>query len=325
MGVPKILSLQEAAAMINDGDCLAFSGFTIWRRPVALCYELLRQGKKDLHLFEVQGGFHSEVLIGGGAVKLWEGSWIGQEILGKTGVNMSRKQSNREVIVDDYSHGHAVGRIQAASVRVPFFPTALAMGTDILNPEYDGFANAGLRDGSNPKIAREKYTVTRDPFFDMGELLLMPAVNPDWGLVYAPMVGSEGTVRVLAQSYNDLDVIKACDKVIVICEEMVPDEFLRREPTQNIAAGYEIDYVVVCPWAAHPTGSQYYYDTDADFLRGFNASTKSQEGFDRFAADYIFGVQDHYEYLEKLGVKRLETLRASQATGYSSRVKRGTR
>lgn len=325
MGVPKIITLQEAASMISDGDCLAFSGFTIWRRPVAMCYEMLRQGKKDLHLFEVQGGYHSEVLIGGGAVKLWEGAWLAQEILGKTGVNLSRKQSEGKVIVDDLSHGHASGRIAAGAIGVPFFPTALAMGTDILNPAYDGFANAGLRDGSNPKIPKEKYKIVKDPFYDMGELLLVPAVNPNWGLVYAPMVGTEGTVRTLAQCYNDQEVIKACDKVIVICEEIVPDEYLRREPTQNTANGYEIDYIVVCPWAAHPTGSQFYYDTDADFLLKFNKSTKTQAGFDEFAEKYIYGVKDHEEYLEKLGVKRLESLRASQATGYSSRVKRGTR
>lgn len=325
MGSIKQLSLQEAVAMIQDGDCLAFSGFTIWRRPVAMCYEILRQGKKDLHLFEVQGGFHSEVLVGGGAVKLWEGSWMGQEILGKTGVNLSRKQVAGEVIVDDFSHGHAVARVMAGAVNVPFFPTALAMGTDILNPEFDGFAKAGLRDGSHPKIAREKYVTYKDPFFDMGEMLLMPAIKPNWALIYAPMVGNEGTVRVLAQSYNDQDVIKACDKVIVITEEIVPDEYLRRDPAANLATGYEIDYVVVCPWAAHPTGSQFYYDTDADFLRSFNASTKKQDGFDKFAAEWIYGVKDHWEYLEKLGVQRLENLRASQATGYSSRVKRGKR
>jgi len=92
------ITLQEAAGLIQDGDCIAFSGFTIWRRPVALCYEMVRQGKKDLHLFEVQGGFHSEVLIGAGCVKMWEGAWIGQEILGKTGVNLSRKQCGGEVI-----------------------------------------------------------------------------------------------------------------------------------------------------------------------------------------------------------------------------------
>lgn len=46
MGKINKITLKEAAALINDGDMLAFSGFTIWRRPVALCYEIIRQGKK---------------------------------------------------------------------------------------------------------------------------------------------------------------------------------------------------------------------------------------------------------------------------------------
>lgn len=325
MGQINKITLKEAGALINDGDMLAFSGFTIWRRPVALCYEIIRQGKKDLHLFEVQGGFHSDMLIGAGCVKVWEGSWMGQELLGKVGVNLSRKQVAGEIITDDLSHGHAVARIQAGAINVPFFPTALAMGSDILNPAYDGLARAGLRDGSNPKIPTKKYEMAQDPFFSMGELLLMPAAKPDVAIVYAPMVGDEGTVRVLSQSYNDSDVIKAADKVIVICEEIVPESYLRQDPNKNVASGYEIDYVVECPWAAHPTGSQSYYDTDADFLREFNVRTRTQEGFEEWAREWIFGVESQEEYLKKLGVTRLEKLRASSALGYSTRVKRGSR
>lgn len=323
MGRPERISLKEAAGLVKDGDLLAFSGFTIWRRPVALCYELVRQGKKDLHLFEVQGGFHSDMMVGAGCVKIWESSWMGQEILGKVGENLSRKQCAGEIITEDFSHGHAVARIVAGSLGLPFFPTALAMGTDILNPKYDMLGKAGLRDGSNPKIPRKKYEVIKDPFYDMGELLLMPAVNPDVALIYAPYVGDEGTVRVLAQTYNDMDVIKASDKVIVICEEIVPDEYLRREPERNLASGYEIDYIVECPWAAHPTGSQFFYDTDADFLRNFN-KVRTQEAFDKWAEEWIFSCDTHMDYLKKLGVERLENLRAG-VLGYSRRVKRGKR
>jgi hypothetical protein len=46
MGKPQKISLKEAANLIQDGDFLAFSGFTIWRRPMALIYEMVRQGKK---------------------------------------------------------------------------------------------------------------------------------------------------------------------------------------------------------------------------------------------------------------------------------------
>lgn len=308
---------------MQDGDLVTFGGFTIWRRPVALCYELIRQGKKNLHLFEVQGSFQSDLLVGAGSVKIWESCWMGQEMLGKIGENLARKQLSGEILVDDYSHGQTVGRLAAGAAGLPFFPCALAMGTDIFNPEYDQLANAGLRDGKHRNIPAKKYQMIDDPFFGRGRCALFPAVNPDVALVYAPMVGDEGTVRVLSQSYSDAEVIKASQKVIVICEEIVPDEYLRRDPTQNIACGHEIDYIVVCPWAAHPTGSQFYYDSDADFLRNYNRKVRTQTEFDRFAKEWIFNVSCHEEYLEKLGTSRLEQLRASPVMGYSTRVKRG--
>jgi glutaconate CoA-transferase subunit A len=214
MGKPQKISLKEAANLIQDGDFLAFSGFTIWRRPMALIYEMVRQGKKDLHLFEVNGGTHTEVLAGAGAIKMWESCWVGHELYGKLGEGVARGQVEGTILVEDYSHGQMVARLLAGAYGLPFFPTALSMGTDILNPKFDMLGKAGLRDGSNPKIPLKKYDTIKDPMYDMGEILLMPAANPDWALVYASQVGDEGTVRVFSQTYVDPEVIKAADKVI---------------------------------------------------------------------------------------------------------------
>ncbi|MGI6421203.1 MAG: CoA transferase subunit A [Syntrophomonadaceae bacterium] len=325
MGKPQKISLKEAANLIQDGDFLAFSGFTIWRRPMALIYEMVRQGKKDLHLFEVNGGTHTEVLAGAGAIKMWESCWVGHELYGKLGEGVARGQVEGTILVEDYSHGQMVARLLAGAYGLPFFPTALSMGTDILNPKFDMLGKAGLRDGSNPKIPLKKYDTIKDPMYDMGEILLMPAANPDWALVYASQVGDEGTVRVFSQTYVDPEVIKAADKVIVLAEEIVPDSYLRQEPEKNIATGYAIDYVVEIPWGAHPTGSQFFYDVDADFIRQFYAASKSKEGFDKWAQEWIFGVSSHEEYLEKLGVNRLNKLKANSVVGYSTTVRRGTR
>lgn len=319
------ITLQEAAGLINDGDLLSFSGFTIWRRPMALIYELVRKQKKDLHLFEVNGGTHTEVLAGAGAIKIWESCWVGHELYGKLGEGIARGHVDGSVIVEDYSHAQVVARQLAGAYGLPFFPTALSMGTDILNPKYDMLSKAGLRDGSNPKIPVKKYDVIKDPFFGNGEILMMPAVNPDWALIYASQVGDEGTVRVFSQTYVDAEVVKAADKVIVIAEEVVPDQYLRQEPEKNLAAGYAIDYVIECPWAAHPTGSQFFYDVDADFIKDFYQVSKSKETFDKWADEWIFGVSGHEEYLDKLGINRLQNLRANSVLGYSTTVKRGTR
>lgn len=319
------ITLKEAGALIQDGDLLSFSGFTIWRRPMALVYELVRQGKKNLHLFEVNGGTHTEVLAGAGAIKIWESCWVGHELYGKLGEAVARGQCEGSMIVEDYSHGQVVARLLAGAYGLPFFPTALSMGTDILNPKFDMLKKAGLRDGSNPKIPLQKYTVAQDPFFEMGDILLMPAANPNWALVYASQVGDEGTVRVNAQTYTDPEVIKAADKVIVLAEEIVPDSYLRNDPEKNIATGYSVDYVVELPWSAHPTGSQGYYDVDADFIRKFYSASKSKDSYDKWAEEWIFGVDSHEQYLAKLGITNLEKLRANKVLGYSTRVRRGSR
>lgn len=325
MGKINKITLKEAAGLINDGDMLSFSGFTIWRRPMAMIYEMVRQGKKNLHLFEVNGGTHTEVLAGAGCVKLWESCWVGHELYGKLGEAVARGQVEGTIVVEDYSHAHCVARLLAGAYGLPFFPTALSMGTDILNPKFDMFGKAGLRDGSNPKIPLKKYDVMPDPMYGKGDILLMPAANPDWAIVYAQQVGDEGTVRVLAQTYVDAEVIKAAKKVIVIAEEIVPDSYLRDEPALNIATGYAIDYVIELPYGAHPTGSQFFYDVDADFIRAFYQASKSGDAYKKWADEWIFGVSSHEEYLEKLGANRLMKLKANSVMGYSTTVKRGTR
>ena len=319
------ITLQEAAGLINDGDFLSFSGFTIWRRPMALIYELIRQQKKDLHLFEVNGGTHTEVLAGAGAIKIWESCWVGHELYGKLGEGIARGQVEGTILVEDYSHAQMVARQLAGAYGLPYFPTAVSMGTDILNPKFDMLGKAGLRDGSNPKIPLKKYDFGSDPFYGKSEMLLMPAANPNWALVYASQVGDEGTVRSFSQTYVDGEVIKAADKVIIIAEEIVPESYLRQEPEKNLATGYAIDYVVECPWGAHPTGSQYFYDVDADFIKNFYQVSKKQETYDKWAEEWIYGVSSHEEYLEKLGVNRLQNLRANSVLGYSSTMKRGAR
>jgi len=119
--------------------------------------------------------------------------------------------------------------------------------------------------------------------------------------------------------------MKAADKLIVVAEEIVPEEVLRRDPCGNLVPHYLVDAVVEVPWGAHPTGCFGYYEVDGKFIRDYYGRTKTQEGFNRWADEWIFSVRDFNEYLYKLGFKRLDTLRANSACNYSTRVKRGVR
>jgi len=316
----KRISVQQAAEMIKDGSSLTFSGFTIWRRPFGVVYELIRQRRKGLHLIEVNGGPHTEFLVGAGCVDIWESCWVGHELYGKYGANLSRKVAEKKILVEDYSHAEMMFRFAAAAAGAPYAVTQTSLGTDIHNPEYDMLGKAGLRDGK--RIAKSKYVFTEDPFFDAGQQVMVPAVKVDVALLCVQQVGEEGTVRVNGQYYSDPEAARAADITIAVAEEIVPEEFLRRNADQNTIPSFEVDYIVECPYGAHPTGMFGRYDVDGPFLKKFYSETRTQEGFDAFAKEWIHG-QDQTRYLEKLGWPRMLKLRANSAMNYCPRERKG--
>ncbi len=320
MSIDKRITLQQAAEVIKNGSSLTFSGFTIWRRPMALVYELIRQRRQGLHLIEVNGGPQTEFLVGAGCVDIWESCWVGHELYGKYGANLSRRVGKKEIIVEDYSHAEMMFRFAAAAQGAPYAVTQTALGTDLHNPEYDMLGRAGKRDGK--RIAKHKYIFTEDPFFDAGAQVLIPAVKVDVAVLCVQQVGEEGTVRVSGQYYSDPEAARAADITIAIAEEIVPEEYLRRHADRNTIPSFEVDYILECPFGAHPTGMFGHYDVDGYFLKDFYSMTRTQEGFDDFAREWVFG-QDHISYLEKLGWPRMLKMRANSAMNYSPREKKG--
>lgn len=312
----KQITLQQAAEIIKNNASLTFSGFTIWRRPFALVYELIRQQRRGLHIIEVNGGPHTEFLVGAGCVDIWESCWVGHELYGKYGANVSRKVGTKEIVVEDYSHAEMMFRFAAAAQGAPYAVTQTSLGTDIHNMEYDMLGRAGKRDGK--RIAKQKYIFTEDPFFDAGRLVMIPAVKVDVAVLCVQQAGEEGTVRIDGQVYSDQEAARAADITIVVAEEIVPEEYLRRTAYHNAIASFEVDYIVECPYGAHPTGMFGKYDVDGAFLKDFFSKTRTQDGFDAFAKEWIYGL-DHVGYLEKLGWPRMLNLRANTALNYHPR------
>ena len=316
MSSDKRITLQQAAEIVKNGSSLTFSGFTIWRRPFAVIFELIRQQKRGLHLIEVNGGPQTEFLVGAGCVDIWESCWVGHELYGKYGANLSRRVGKKEILVEDYSHAEMLFRFTAAATGAPYAVTQTSLGTDIHNPEYDMLGRAGKRDGK--RIAKHKYIFTEDPFYGAGSQVLIPAAKVDVAILCVQQVGEEGTVRVGGQLYSDPEVARAADITIVMAEEIVPEEYLRRNADQNTITSFEVDHILECPFGAHPTGMFGKYDVDGAFLKDFYANTRTQEGFDAFAKEWIFGL-DHIGYLEKLGWERMLNLRANTALNYRPR------
>lgn len=318
--------MKEAAEEIKNGDTLLIAGFTVWRKPMALIYELIRRQKRDIHLIMANPSVGVDMLIGAGCLKIWESNFCAMEIFGKIANNFARAVETGAIIYEDYGHYHTVLRLQAGAMGVPFLPSWACLGTDLLNPEYDMLGRAGLRDGSDPHIPKEKFKIVPDTFYGDGELVLVPAARGDVCIAHVQKIGEQGTVRIEGQRFGCVEAMKAADKLIVVAEEIVPESELRREPTANVLPHFRVDAIVECPYGAHPTGVFGYYDMDAAFMSDYHRNhSRTQESFDRWADEWIFGVKDHTEYLNKLGAETLQNLRANSVLKWSTHLKRGVR
>ncbi|MDN5313155.1 MAG: glutaconate CoA-transferase, subunit [Thermoanaerobacteraceae bacterium] len=170
----KVMTAQEAVnRFIKPGTHIAFGGFTILRRPMAIAREIVRQGIGDLFVTMNGGTLVEEMLAGAGLIKWLETTYLGLE--GGMPVAYAMRQGiemgNIE-LVEDYSNWSFAQRTLAGKYGLPFMPCMGDLGSDILN--YDTFGKAGLR-GRNekgefihPGIPPKKYEVIDDPFEGFG-------------------------------------------------------------------------------------------------------------------------------------------------------------
>ncbi|TRZ53521.1 acyl CoA--acetate/3-ketoacid CoA transferase subunit alpha [bacterium] len=322
----KKISVQEAAAEIKNGDTFILAGFTVWRKPMSIIYEMVRQQKRDLHLIMANPSICVDILVGAGCIKIWESNYCGMEVFGKIGNNFARAVEEGKLIYEDYGHYHTVLRLQAGAMGVPFLPSWSCLGTDLLNPDYDMLGKAGLRDGKNPRIPLEKFKIVEDPFYKEGEMVLLPAARADICIAHVQKIGEQGTVRIDGQRFACVEAMKAADKLIVVAEEVVPEEELRREPTANVLPFFRVDAFVECRFGAHPTGVFGRYDMDTAFISDYYTNhSRTQKAFDRWADEWITNVPDHKTYLNKLGGERLTNLMVNTALNWSTNIKRGVR
>ncbi len=316
----KIISLEEAVAeFVHDETHLSFGGFTMQRHPMAFIREMIRQGKRDLVIYGHSPGIDADILIGAGAVKRVEVAYIGDELFVSPSRNFRRAVEEGSIQWEDYSNFSATLRIVAGALGIPFIPTRTILGSDMISKA--GFSSEDRQ--QDPKAAKEKLVVMDCPFTG-DKVVLLPAVNPDVAIIHAQMVGEEGTVRLLGQAYADEFMARAASKVVVTAEEIVSEAFIRRSPEQNAIPFFRVNAIVHVPYGAHPTACHGRYDYDPQHYAVYVGAAKaSSESFNQYLDQYVYGVRDHWEYLERVGgTKRLSELAADPELGYRPSVAR---
>ena len=310
----KLMSVAEAVErFVRDGCQLALGGFTISRNPMAFVYEIARRGVKDLHLVAHSNGQALDVLVGAGCVGRIEIAYGGNGRFAPTCIRFRKAVERGEVLVEDYTNNQMTLRFLAGALNVPFIPSKSGLGTDVVN--LRGFpAELRCQDG----VACEKVIVVDDPFGRKDdEVALLPALAPDVAVIHAQQVSTDGTVRIKGLTFADLEQCKAASAVVVTCEEIVPESYLRLDPDQNALPPFLVDAVVPVPYGAHPTACHYFYDYDPRHLNLYKAVAKDDAQWAAYLDEWVYGVESWDAYLDKVGGAQLAHIRANTVAGYA--------
>jgi glutaconate CoA-transferase subunit A len=258
------------------------------------------------------------VLIGAGCVRRVEIAYGGNGRYAPTCFRFRKAVEQGLIEFEDYSNYQMTLRFLAGSLSIPFIATKSGLGSDLLR--LQGFSEDIRKQN---KVARKKFEIIQNPFAEEEDrVVLLPALTPDVTIIHAQYVGEDGTVRVKGLTFADVEQAKSADVVIVTCEEIVPRDFIRLDPDQNTMPAFFVDAIVKVPYGAHPTACFGFYDYDPKHLNLYKKVARDDESFKKYLEEWVYGVPTHEEYLERVGVRALLSIKANPVVGYAQGLDR---
>ena len=273
----KVMSLHDAVAKyVENGDVLATGGFTTNRKPYAAVSEILRQGQKDFIVYAGPGGGEVDMLIGEGRVAAYINCYTANS--GYTNVSRRFRAAIEagKLTYEDYSQDVLMLQLHAASLGLPFLPVRLMQGSGLT--KYWGISKE--QRAEMPSVDNDKYVMVDNPFNPGEQVVAVPVPKLDTAIIHVQKASPDGTCIIEGDEFHDVDVAVAAKKVIVTCEELVSDEYIRRDPTLTRVFGECVSAVVHVPYGAWPSQCYNYYDCDGNALKEYDKASKYQDAED---------------------------------------------
>ena len=248
----KIMTMREAiAAYVHDGDTVCLEGFT-HLIPTAAGHEIIRQRRKNLTVVRMTADIVVDQMLAAGCVTKLVSSFVGNSSAGSLGELRRRIESGvpEPLAFEEYSHYGMVGRYLAGAQRLPFYPLRSYAGSDLPS------VNPAIR-----KVASPYADTSEEP----EELYVVPPVRPDVTIIHAQRADLRGNTQVWGLTGVQAEAVFAARRAVVVVEEVVSEDVVRSDPNRTIIPAHVVDAVVECPWGAHPSFAQGYYDRDNGF------------------------------------------------------------
>jgi glutaconate CoA-transferase, subunit A len=276
----KLVPLKEAIAThVRDGQCLALEGFT-HLIPFAAGHEIVRQGRRDLHLLRMTPDLIYDQLIGMGCARRLTFSWGGNPGVG----SLHRLRDAVEhgwpgpLELDEHTHAGIAAAYCAGAARLPFATLRGYLGTDLAE--------------ANPRVRSVECPFTGE------RLAAVPALNPDVTVLHAQRADRRGNVAIHGIVGAQREAALAAATLVVTVEEVV-DEL---PPAMNsiVLPHWIVTAVAHCPGGAYPSYVQGHYERDNAFYQRWDAIARERGTFRAWMDEHVLGCRDHATFLARL-------------------------
>ncbi|MEQ8677416.1 MAG: CoA-transferase [Aggregatilineales bacterium] len=239
------VELHEAAQIVESGWTLALGGMTLYRRPAAFVYALLKRDEppKNLTLLNFTAGYESDLLVGSGCVETVRSVYFGLESFGLAPMFTDAASKGLVNIIEETEASIVMG-IRATLAGVGFMPSRAWIGTDL------------------PDLRRDVKTVI-DPYTEE-TLMAFPAIHIDCAVLHGLAADREGNVVLNNNLGIDMELVYAAKRVIVTVERLI--DRVEKQPETTIIPAPGVDYVSVAPRGAFPTSCFPDYPIDGETL-----------------------------------------------------------
>jgi glutaconate CoA-transferase, subunit A len=283
----KVVTLDDAASFVRDGDVVGLGGSTLSRTPMALIWSLIRAGRKDLTCCRSITSSDGDLLFGSGVCAHIVTSWFSQSILWGVSKVMRHYAESGKAQFEEWSHLAIGMRLRAGAMGVPFMPIRAMLGSDVRKQRPE---------------AKEI-----DCPFTGEKLLLVPALNPDVALIHVQRCDAYGNAQIDGLQFMDADLAMAANKVILSTERIVSNDQIRRAPDRTKIPFFAVDAVVEMPYGCAPHECYGAYGPMMKHLEYYVGLVNKDPvgGMKEYLDRFVYGPQSWADFLTLIGMAEL--------------------
>lgn len=264
----KFVPLSQAVEEnLNDGDVVAFEGFT-HLIPHAAAHEAIRQGFKDLTLLRMTPDIIYDQMIGMGMA-----SKVIFSYAGNPGVGLLRRM--RDAIENAYPRGIETVEHSHSAMAQAYEAGASGLPMAV----FRGYKGADLP-RVNPDIRFINCPFTGEP------LAAVPAHRPDVTFIHAQKANEKGDVLIEGIIGVQKEAALAARRVVVTVEEVVPS-FHGLHPNLCILPHWTINAIALVPGGAHPSYAYGYYQRDNSAYLDWDRVSADRELFSAWMKENV--------------------------------------